>query len=319
MGCSTRTFRVATGEGSDTNTIALPLRNINVLAFPKRDFGKLHRCPYLSDLSIEYPSGDHRGQAGWDIAIPYENLEDLANNLDVGVRLDDETEARFGPRWAQPIRPGEISRLAFMTHGDQGGEWYANGEHSFPLMAKPHAEGESVEVAASVLRRIGRYTKPFGSNIILLGCLAGQGKGGTELLMALSAIWPRCTIAGFDVIGYRHAGTMTKGRAGDGEYAGMKLTWCKSQLEFQGGGRTKVDAKWDQLEWASEFSKDHAKLVMDQRLLRCPPDELCPENGRYPSAGASSKAQAAAAPAHQATPAQYSPARARPPAKPTGR
>ena len=322
MGCSTKIFRVATGESTDTNTIAPPLRNINVLAFPRHDFGKLHRCPYLRDPSIEYPSGDHGGQAGWDIALPYDNIVDLADQLEAGVKMDAGTEYRFGPRWAQPIQRGEISRLAFMTHGDQGGEWYANGKQYFPVVAKPHAKAEPAEAAAPTLRRVGRYTKPFGSTIILLGCMAGQGIGGTDLLMALSDIWPRCTIVGFDVIGYRHPGTMTKGHAGDGEYSGMKLTWYRSELEFRGSGESKVQAKWDELEWASEFSKEHVKTVMDQRLLRCPPGEPRPEEEKHPSTTDSSSkapARSTARPADKKAPMQYSPSLARPPAKPTGR
>lgn len=324
MGCSTKMFRVATVEGSERNTIALPLRNINVLAYPEPDFGKLHPCPYLTDPSIEYPKGDGHGQAGWDIAVPYDNIANLADKLDAGVILHKETKRRFGPRYSQAIQPGEILRLGIMSHGDQGGRWFANPKkHYFPLMAKPQAEAETVDDAADALKRIGKYVKPSGSTIVLVGCMAGQGKGGTELLMALSALWPNTYVVAFDVIGYRFPGVMSKGLAGNGEYSGMKLTWYRSEVEYAGGGEDKIRAKWDQLEWASEYSKDHAKIVLDQKVLHWPSEEagLDDAQTRRPSSavkdeqGPTSKG-AGGSSVNKAPQRQYPPSWSRPPSKP---
>jgi hypothetical protein len=333
MGCSTKIFRVATGDGSESNTIGPPPRNISVLAYPVHDFGKLRPCPYLDDESIEYPRGDSRGQAGWDITIPYENITNLADILDRGVTMKGETKRRFGPRYSDPIRPGEVARLGIMAHGDQDGQWFVNGkdghpvgsgkEYYFPLMANPHAQAESVEAAAAVLRRIGRYMKSFGSTIVLVGCMAGQGRGGTALLMALSAIWPRTFIAAFDVVGYRHSSAMTEeGNRGDGEYAGMKLTWYRSELECASEPEAKLLAKWNQMEWASEYSKEHAKIVLNQEVVQWPSEEAALQNlrGKTPSSPprakpASTSTSIGPARTNKAQPPQYPPSWSRPPAK----
>jgi hypothetical protein len=331
MGCATNLFRVATG--GKANTIAGPLRNVNVVAYRQPDFGILAECPYLDDPAIQYPSGDRQGQAGWDVAVPYTDLDDFARKLEAGIVMNKATKRRFGDRYAAPIQPGEITRLAILAHGGQAGVWYPNGKKDGGAPVTVGASllpdgrpSEPLKKWRNSLERIGKYTKaqPVGATIILMGCLAGQGKGGTELLMALSEIWPGRDIVGFDVIGYHHSGVAYRGIRRGGEYFGMKLTWFMSDTEFEANSRLnhdRIGERWDKLEWASEFSKDHAKIVRDQRLIKCPAEEkICPEDGVYPTppkpakgAGGSGPAK----PAGKASPAQSYPASwARPPAKP---
>jgi hypothetical protein len=331
MGCTTDLFRVATG--GKANTIAGPLRNINVFAAVHKDFGILAECPYLEDRTMEYPNGDRKGQAGWDVAVSYTDLDDLARKLEAGIVMEETTKRRFGDRCSEPIQPGEITRLAIMAHGGQAGVWYPNGKWKggVPVtvggsLLPDGGATELLERWRVPLERIGKYTRaqPVGSTIILMGCMAGQGKGGTELLMALSEIWPGQKVVGFDVIGYRDSGMAYRGNSLGGEYVGMKLTWFMSDIEFEANQRRNHDEigkRWDELEWASEFSKDHAKIVRDQRLIKCPAEEkICPEDGVYPTPPKPAKGvggSGPAKPAGKASPAQSYPASwARPPAKP---
>jgi hypothetical protein len=289
MGCSTKLFRVATEE---TGTIAGDLRQINVYAYNADFAERLLACPYLPDATIEYPAGSNTGQAGWDVAFQFTDVKDLAEKLEAGVTMTAQTKRRFGDRHGLPIRRGEIARLAVMAHGQQGGEWSVNGKKYVPVMAKPGPTAESVESLAPYLHRIGLYTRPGLSTIILMGCLAGQGQGGTELLMALSQIWPGRKVVAFDVLGNRHPTAMFRslaeaGFVGEvGSYAGMKLTWFRSEFEYlarQRENQDEIDRRWPTLEWASESSKEHAKVVLDGKVLQCPAGEVCPENGVYPT------------------------------------
>jgi hypothetical protein len=285
MSSSRKVFRVATG--GQTNTIAPPLRNINVYAY-HRDadpasggFEKIHPCPFLKNESLQYPNGDSSGQAGWDVAVPFTSLKDLASQLEAGVRLEDKTERKFGTRYRQSIQRGEIARLAIMAHGDQAGEWYANGKKAPPLTASANKLGNSHPAADyhSALHTIGLYTKPSTSTILLMGCLAGQGRDGTALLTVLSSIWPNRQVVGFDVIGYRFPTKMWRG-IGDATWnAGIKLTWFRSGLEFLAQpqrNQSEIEKRWNELPWASEFSKEHAKIVLNQKVIQCPSEEICP-------------------------------------------
>lgn len=283
MGSSTNVFRVATG--GQTNTIAPPRRNINVYAF-HQDFGGpnggVALCPYLDDESIEYPNGDRRGQAGWDVAIRFGSLAELADKLTKGVSLDPGTKRRFGRRYSAAIQRGEIARLAITAHGDQAGEWYANGKSQRPLTAEVNKLHTSRPVAAcrASLHTIGLYTMPLKSTIILMGCLAGQGALGTALLSALSTIWPNRQVVGFDVLGYVDGGQMKLTGAGNPySYAGMKLTWFRSGFDLLARHQSNIEEigrRWDNLPWASEFSQEHAKIVENQKVIQCPSGEVCP-------------------------------------------
>ena len=278
MSSSRKVFRVATG--GQTNTIAPPPRNINLYAYHTDGFGKLDACPYLDDESIQYPGGDEHGQAEWDVTVRFNSLLDLAGQLEAGVRLENTTKRKFGSMYREPIRRGEISRLAIMAHGDQAGEWYVNGKMAPPLTASANKLGNSNPVGEfhSALHTIGLYTKPSISTILLMGCLAGQGGDGTALLAELSDIWPNRQVVGFDVLGYRHAGVMMRTKEKTLN-AGMKLTWFRSGFDYiarQFANEEEIGRRWSKLPWASEFSKEHAKIVVNRKVVQCPSEEICP-------------------------------------------
>jgi hypothetical protein len=279
MSCTTKLFRVATGS-QNTNTIAV-LRSINLYAYHQE--WPLSSRPQLEDRSIEYPNGSNSaegGQAGWDATLKFTSLQDLANSLVKGVQLPEPAQEKFGDRWEEPIGRGEIKRLAIMADGDQAGEWYANGKTFYPVTAKPNKLGNSEPVALfhELLHTIGLYTMPSKSTILLMGCLAGQGPDGTDLLTALSEIWPGRRVVGFDVLGSVQVGKMRDAKA-KALHAGMKLTWFRSGFEYKAREQhndAEIGRRWDTLEWASEFSREHAKIVKDGKVLQCPTGEICP-------------------------------------------
>ena len=77
------------------------------------------------------------------------------------------------------------------------------------------------------------------STILIMGCLAGQGEPGTELLKLLSSVWPGRIVVGFRTIGYRHPGEMTKGAPN--ELPGMKDTKVEDPLFWE--SRHRVEEK----------------------------------------------------------------------------
>ena len=73
-----------------------------------------------------------------------------------------------------PIERGEIARLAFLAHGEQGGVWAANGKNGKLLTPSNVAEFHAD------LHTIGLFTNQ-DSTVLLTGCLSAQGPEGTKL------------------------------------------------------------------------------------------------------------------------------------------
>jgi hypothetical protein len=123
------------------------------------------------------------------------------------------------------------------------------------------------------LHNIGLSTRERGSTVLLMGCLAGQGPSGTQLLVELSRVWPGRRVVGFSTIGYRHPGEM-KRRGDPCEFPGMRDTDAPAGLY---ANPRRFDSMWSdftRMPWAAETSL-HAKVVLNGAVLRCPPDELC--------------------------------------------
>jgi len=76
---------------------------------------------------LSYPKGNSQGQAGWHVTILFTSLSDLAKKLSSGVAMPKEFCGNIFDD-CDPITKGEINRLAFLAHGDQGGVWAANGK-----------------------------------------------------------------------------------------------------------------------------------------------------------------------------------------------
>jgi hypothetical protein len=152
-----------------------------------------------------------------------------------------------------------------MAHGDQGGVMAIDGKDHPPYLTADTAVARHGD-----LHTIGLATRE-GSTILLMGCLAGQGESGTRLLMALSAVWPGRQVVGFSTAGYRHPGAMKK-RGENCIYPGMRDTDATAYLFVDPPKWDKLWSDFVKMPWASETS-DHAKVVLNEKLLRCPKGE----------------------------------------------
>jgi hypothetical protein len=243
------------------------MRDVNLWAY-HADFATLCRSAELDDGSgLSYPRGNRQGQAGWHVTVRFTSLADLATRLH-----DLPMPAEFCGNWFQdcdPLRRGEILRLAILAHGDQGGQLAVEGRASSVRLT-----ADTVREHRADLHAIGLFTRRSGSTILLMGCLAGQGPEGTRLLRQLSRVWPGRRVVGFSTVGYRHPGEMK--RRGDAcELPGMRDTDAPAYA-FAADTR-RLDAMWTdfaRMPWASE-SSTHAKVVRDGRIERCPDGEVC--------------------------------------------
>ncbi len=240
------------------------MRDINVWAY-HAEFGRLCRNAQLHPSSgMRYPRGNRQGQAGWHVAVPYSSLGGLARSFQGGIPMPRQ----FCGNWFRDcasIRRGEVVRLALLAHGDQGGQALLNGRNRPPITAA------TVRTHRRELHNIGLMTRRRGSTIILMGCLAGQGQAGTDLLVALSRIWPGRHVVGFSTVGYRHPGEM-KRRGQPCELPGMRDTDAHAYLF---ANPRSFDRQWfnfDAMPWASERSR-HAKVVIDGSVFKVPDGE----------------------------------------------
>jgi len=213
---------------------------------------------------LGYPEGTGQGQAGWQMAVKFANARDLANQLMAGLK----TPAFFCGNWVRdcdPIQRGEIKRLAILAHGLMG-EVLINGPDKLPLNVK------NISDFHDDLSNIGLFTDK-GSTILFMGCLAAQGPRGTELLQAVSGIWPGRNIVGFTTLGYRHPGAMARS-GGACEEVGMRDTDSITSM-LPGQSLKEFDPYWSdfsKLPWASETSP-HAKVVLNGVVVRWPVSE----------------------------------------------
>jgi len=252
------------------------VRNVNVWA-SHTDFGKVLAEPIQFGREAQYPDGNIKTQAGWHVTLVFSDLADLAAQLDKGVEVPSSFyPPDVGKRGAPPIRRGEISRFAIMSHGDQGGVALVNGKAAAQADPAKALTTRTFDTYRPFLGRIGAFTKPT-STILMMGCLAGQGEPGTQLLKLLSTLWPGREVVGFRTIGYRFPGEMVKPGDSPNELPGMKDTEVDSPLMWQKPGtEDRVRTLWarGQLPWASEQSP-HAKIVQNNKVIKCPEGELC--------------------------------------------
>jgi hypothetical protein len=152
------------------------------------------------------------GEAGWDIGLNYSGLTDLATRLSTLAR----------PDWVAGtgvIGRGEIRRLAIHAHGNSG-ELLVNGTGA------PKLTAAAVPSMHRDLNRIGLLTPDDPVNpavILLVGCNAGMGRAGTDLLLALTRVWPNRKVVAFASLGYVAGGEMLRSGAGCTE-PGMRDT-----------------------------------------------------------------------------------------------
>lgn len=190
------------------------------------------------------------GQAGWDIGLNYGGLSDLATRLSSLERPD------WAPGTGRVIGRGEIRRLAIHAHGNAG-TLHVNGQNGQSLTAA------TVSAMHADLHRIGLMTPDDSANpavILLVGCVAGQGRDGTALLIALSRVWPNRKVVGFATLGYVAGGEMLRSGAGCTE-PGMRDT----NALFAGEANDTAGRYWGNRTdwpWASE-SSPRAKVALN--------------------------------------------------------
>jgi hypothetical protein len=189
------------------------------------------------------------GQAGWDIGFNYSGLSDLATQLSSLSR----------PDWVPgsgTIGRGEIRRLAIHAHGNAG-TLHVNGTPGPSLTAR------TVPSMHPDLHRIGLMTPDdaaYPAVILLVGCVAAQGREGTALLTALSRVWPNRKVVGFATLGYVAGGEMLRRGAGCTE-AGMRDTTAlhAGEADDLAGRYWHNRTDWP---WASETSP-RAKVALN--------------------------------------------------------
>lgn len=187
------------------------MRAIHVWGFQSElpDQGRMQVCedarvgnvsPLLGE-GQRYPNGDWSGQAGWHVATPFDNLEDLAGRLE-SLELPDYVG---GGR----IRRGELQTLAIDAHG-MPGAFFCEGIRGRRMTSR------SVPSFRSAMRRIGLLTASeshrardpvFGrgeatwdaSTILFMGCNSARGAVGDRLMTRVSYEWPHRTVVGFSV------------------------------------------------------------------------------------------------------------------------
>lgn len=195
------------------------------------------------------------GQAGWDLGVNYKGLGDLA------AQLTQLKRQKWTPGTGSVVQAGEIRRLAIHAHGNAG-MLHVNGEGGVSLTAKTIASMQSE------LTRIGAMTVTDAGNpavILLVGCVAAQGKEGTALLVELSKLWPNRRVVAFGTLGYVAGGAMK--RSGDAcTEAGMRDTTAL----YAGEGNKLASRYWSDMKtwpWASEDSP-RAKVALNGVITR---------------------------------------------------
>jgi hypothetical protein len=203
-----------------------------------------------------YPEGETYGQGGWDVGVNFVGLHDLATKLFHNPVCP--------PDRSTPIRRGEVTRLAINAHGTLGAQVFINGTGKEPLTP------DTIKVYYQDLNDIGLATSETNTVILFMGCLAGQGKDGSRLLLALADIWPGRKVVGFLTNGYAPGGPMTRRRS-----VGCSEELCTEpgmrETDSRGSTMDPTQEKdylsrWNQLDklpWASEFSRS-AKVALKQ-------------------------------------------------------
>ena len=143
-----------------------------------------------------------RGQAGWDVGLHYRNLPDLVSQL-TNTDMPEHIPARSDGN--RRIQPGQIRRLAIVAHRLRG-ELRLEGQDI------PGITAENISRYRADLLRI-RALLYQDAVVMLMGCLAGQGREGDRLLEILSGpdYWLPCTVAAFTTLGAQYSQTRSAG------------------------------------------------------------------------------------------------------------
>lgn len=195
------------------------------------------------------------GQARWDIGINFLSLHNLASQLGT-LSIPDEL-----PEAGRTVRRGEIQRLAIHAHGASG-TIFINGQRDASTLT-----AGSVSSLHGYLYQIGVMTSNSETNravILFVGCLAGSGRDGTDLLLELSRVWPNRKVVAFATLGFAPGGEMY--RSGDQcTEPGMRDTTAV----YPGEADRTAGQYWRDLTtwpWASETSP-RAKVALNREII----------------------------------------------------
>jgi hypothetical protein len=189
---------------------------------------------------LQYPAGNDKGQAGWDIGLMFDTIGDLSYKLS---QLD----------------AGQITRLALNLHGSPG---------------KIDALSGGTEASMFDFTQLwNRYSSPLvfinrllaaGAPVLIMGCNVAKGKEGEEFLSELSArAFKGHKVVGFSTIGetlgqFRSGGSCTEPGMRDSPYdnssAGQPTVQAQREKEYLS------------LPWANETSP-HAKVALDGKII----------------------------------------------------
>lgn len=237
----------------------------NVCPDPRLDKGKAR---------LVYPSGTLSGQAGWQIMVPFVDIEQLANKLSSltipDFYGDDEAGKGDVPR-------GRITRLGMNAHG-YAGLFAANGRNAAhePTQGLTDMRVLGEKGLRKDLERI-RVVLARGASVLLLGCESGQTSVGGNLVMSLSTVLKDHPVTAFTSVGY--AGGPKAKRSGEGcSEAGMRDTNYFNASSSQKEHDDRVAENWGDLKawpWASEVSPN-AKTALNGVIIRRPETDLPP-------------------------------------------
>lgn len=209
------------------------------------------------ESTVDYPKGKPYGQAGWEMGFRFSSLNDLANKLYL--------KPLKTPSHVPPIEKGSVSRLGIHVHGLPG-EIYFEGQDK----KKDALTIKSLKRFYKHLYNIGLSTSQ-DATILIVGCLAGQGWEGRQLLEALSKVWPGRKVVAFTTIGFVSGGNQkrpgescTEPGMRDTNNTSPSLTWAQQQDTY---GPIWKDLKT--LPWASETSPN-AKVAVNGNIIRKP-------------------------------------------------
>lgn len=189
------------------------------------------------------------GQAGWDIGINFQTMDDLAGQLE-SLSLPN----------GEAIK-GKIQRLAINAHGTVG-HIFINGVHAEDLSS------ETIPAFKTKLIRIGLLLPDSSADnavVLFVGCLVAAGQPGKKLLIELSKIWPNRKVVGFISLGYVAGGEMLRSGEGCTE-PGMRDT-----AEDAPTGADRVAGRyWPDLKtwpWATENSP-RATVALNAQIIK---------------------------------------------------
>lgn len=206
----------------------------------------------LTDASaLQYPAGTHKGQAGWDVGVLYQDASDL------GRRLATVMNER-----------GRISRLAINSHGAPG---YFDLDGSNPQLMTQNDLFLNIKTMGNRFNSQLALIKSYLTSdaiVLFMGCNFGRGEIGSNFLRNLSGtLFNNLIVVAFTTVGV----SMQQTRSGGGcSEPGMRDTDFEegASSESQENTRYAYGALFN-FPWCSEQSP-HAKVAKNGDITRNP-------------------------------------------------